>query len=38
MHLRLYAYAAGVWLVLTVLAILNGVLWKAREAAPAEEA
>ncbi len=26
MHLRLYAYAAGVWLVLTVLAILNGIL------------
>ncbi len=26
MHPRLYAYAVGVWLVLTVLAILNGTL------------
>ncbi len=26
MHPRLYAYAVGVWLVLTVLAVLNGTL------------
>ncbi len=26
MHPRLYVYALGVWLVLTVLAILNGIL------------
>lgn len=26
MHPRLYLYAVGVWLVLTVLAILNGIL------------
>ncbi len=35
---RLYVYAVGVWLVLTVLAILNGVLRKAYEPVPVEEA
>jgi hypothetical protein len=38
MQTGLYVYAVGAWLVLTVLAILNGVLRKAYEPVPVEEA
>jgi hypothetical protein len=38
MQTGLYVYAVGAWLVLTVLAILNGVLRKTYEPVPVEEA
>ena len=38
MQTGLYVYAVGVWLVLAVLAILNGTLRRAYETVPAEEA
>ncbi len=38
MQTGLYVYAAGGWLVLAVLAILNGTLRRAYEPVPVEEA
>ncbi len=38
MQTRLCVYAVGGWLVLTLLAIRNGVLRKAHEPVPVEEA